>query len=383
LAHSNLDSESMAHTRILIQVAGVILATLIPTTFYAQAPSTAANASLLQDSLHASVLTSGHQPFHLVLEVAPDETQGALARPVSPAMHATVELFWIGSDHYTLVLTSPSFNQTRIVEGERIEEHDTGDFSPRWLDNFVQMLLDPVPQEHIAQLMDRELPTGGSLVMLTRDKAGSINRTEILPPRCLATADRPGGITEETSVAGICFDASHAWLQRAWTFTHEVSFSDFANFAGQMIPRSWSDDIPQNIFLLGKVTVLERLSKADVAKIHVTTPTPPSNQIRTVFLSRADILSRIDNIPDLPWPPENTEKLEGYMIVYVRTDRAGNIRESYWDSSDNYKLQDAGVQLALMSKLKPLLVDGAPVQIEGPLVLHFKTHRSDAANPSK
>jgi hypothetical protein len=131
------------------------------------------------------------------------------------------------------------------------------------------------------------------------------------------------------------------------------------------------------------VTVLEKLSKTDVAMIHVSTPTPLSDRIQTVFLTRADIQSHIDTIPEFDWPAEDTEKLEGYMIVYVRTDRAGNIRESYWDSSDNYKLQDAGVQLALKSKLKPLLVDGAPVQIEGPLVLHFKTHRSDAADLPK
>jgi hypothetical protein len=66
------------------------------------------------------------------------------------------------------------------------------------------------------------------------------------------------------------------------------------------------------------------------------------------------------------------------MIVFVLTDRTGQIRESYWDSSDNYGLQDAGVALALKSNLKPILVNGAAVQMEGPLVLHFKTHRSSS-----
>jgi hypothetical protein len=35
------------------------------------------------------------------------------------------------------------------------------------------------------------------------------------------------------------------------------------------------------------------------------------------------------------------------------------------------------VELALKTKLKPLVVDGAAVQMEGPLVIHFKTHRSE------
>jgi hypothetical protein len=43
-------------------------------------------------------------------------------------------------------------------------------------------------------------------------------------------------------------------------------------------------------------------------------------------------------------------------------------------------LQDAGVQLALQSRLKPLLVNGIPSQIEGPLVIRFSTHRSGSPN---
>ncbi len=288
-------------------------------------------------------------------------------------MHATVELFWASRDRYKLVLKSTTFSQTRIVEGAKVEEHDEGDFYSRWLDDFVRMLLDPVPHEQLPKLMQRLL-TGGLL---------SVNGRLGKVPRCLVTSDRPGGITEETSVARICFDPENPWYQSTLTFTHYVELKDFQKFAGQMIPRTWSDDIPENIFVAGKVTLLKKLSKADGVAIHVSTPTPLSDQIKTVFLSRADVLSHIDNIPEFDWPAEDTEKLEGYMIVYVRTDRAGNIRESYWSSSDNYKLQDAGVQLALRSKLKPLLVDGAPVQIEGPLVLHFKTHRSDAADLPK
>jgi len=143
-----------------------------------------------------------------------------------------------------------------------------------------------------------------------------------------------------------------------------------------MVSRTWMNDIPENIFVEGKVTTLEKLSKADAAAIHVTTPTADNERIRTVFLSRKEIGDEVEKLPAFEWPAEDTEKLEGWMIVYVRTDRTGQVRESYWDSSDNYKLQDAGVQLALRTKLKPLVVDGVAVQMEGPLVLHFKTHRN-------
>ena len=166
------------------------------------------------------------------------------------------------------------------------------------------------------------------------------------------------------------------------SFTGYVSFKDFERFGGQMIPRSWADDIPENIFLEGKVTLLEKLSTDDSKTVRVTEATPPKDQIHTVFLSRKDIGDCIADVPDYDWPAKDTGALEGYMIVYVRTDRTGQIRESYWDSSDNYGLQDAGVALALLSSLKPELVNGAAVQLEGPLTLHFKTHRVSFPSPA-
>jgi len=156
-----------------------------------------------------------------------------------------------------------------------------------------------------------------------------------------------------------------------------MNFKDYQPFAGQMIPRRWEDDIPENIFVEGTITRLEKLTTNDARTIRVATPTPLSGQIRTTFVSRRRIDELKEPVPDYDWPAEDTEALQGWMIVYVRADRTGKIRESYWDSSDNYKLQDAGVRLALLSKLKPVEDDGAPVQIEGPMVLHFKTHRDN------
>jgi hypothetical protein len=278
-------------------------------------------------------------------------------------------LLWADRSHYKLVLNSPDFRQTRVVEGDKVEEHDEGDFSPRWLDDFVRMLLNPVPQPQVPKLIQQRLTGGGTFAVP--------GRPPITMPRCLEASDRPAGITEETSIARVCFDSSHPWYQGTLDFTRYVSFADYAPFGGQMIPRTWSDDIPENIFVRGKVTLLEKLSAGDLKTIHVSSPTPPQEQIRTMLLSRKDIGDRIANIPDYEWPPDDGV-LEGYMIVYVRTDRTGQIRESYWDSSDNYGLQDAGVALALKSSLQPMLVDGVAVQMEGPLVLHFKTNRLSA-----
>jgi hypothetical protein len=339
----------------------------------AQAPSPSSNDALLRQSLPKSVLIEGHQPFHLVLEVAPDTTPRSHARPAPSSMTGKVELFWAATNRYKLVLRTSEFTQMRVIDGDKIEEHDDGDFYPRWIDDFVKMLLDPVPHKQLPKLMQQRLTGGGTFAIP--------GRAAITMPRCLETSDRPGGITEETSIARICFDAVHPWYQGTLDFTRYVSFADFAPFGSQMVPRTWSDDIPENIFLQGKVTTLEKLSASDLKSIHVSGPTPLNEQLRTVFLSRDDVNNRIANVPDYVWPPDNG-RTEGYMIVYVRTDRTGQIRESYWDSSDNYGLQDAGVVLALKSSLKPLIIDGVAVQMEGPLILHFKTTHLDPSMPA-
>jgi hypothetical protein len=56
-------------------------------------------------------------------------------------------------------------------------------------------------------------------------------------------------------------------------------------------------------------------------------------------------------------------KSTGYVLQIALVYRLSTAR--HWD---------AGVALALKSSLKPMVVDGSPVQMEGPLVLHFKTH---------
>ena len=188
-------------SRKVVAVAGFFVTALTR----AQTPSPATNAALLQQAVHESVLVEGHQPFHFVLGIAPDTTPHAHARPTPSFMHGKVELFWASRSHYKLVLNSPEFSQMRIVDGDQVEEHDEGDFYPRWLDDFVRMLLEPVPTPQVPTLIQRRLTGGGTFALP--------GRPAITMPRCLETSDRPGGTTEETPIARICFDASHPWYQ--------------------------------------------------------------------------------------------------------------------------------------------------------------------------
>lgn len=65
------------------------------------------------------------------------------------------------------------------------------------------------------------------------------------------------------------------------------------------------------------------------------------------------------------------------MIVYARTDRNGQVRETAKHNSDQPGLEDFGMEQALRYKFKPLVLDGVAVQMEMPLVLHFTSKIAD------
>ena len=81
----------------------------------------------------------------------------------------------------------------------------------------------------------------------------------------------------------------------------------------------------------------------------------------------------VETRPEIEWPPVREGKTEGYMIVYARTDRTGQVRETAKHNSDQPLLESFGMEQALKYKFKPLIVDGIPQQMEMPLVLRFSS----------
>jgi hypothetical protein len=79
----------------------------------------------------------------------------------------------------------------------------------------------------------------------------------------------------------------------------------------------------------------------------------------------------LEKAPDLQWPSVRDGRTDGYMIVYARTDRTGQVREAAEYSSHNPAVEKFGMEQALKYKFKPLIVDNVAVQFETPLVLHF------------
>jgi hypothetical protein len=158
---------------------------------------------------------------------------------------------------------------------------------------------------------------------------------------------------------------------------YNIEFDDWKPFGKKKIARTYKTDVLDYQTIVAHLTTLDDLRDASDAMFAVTTPTPPEQQIRTAFVSTAKEESLQDNPPQIDWPTVHEGKTEGYMIVYARTDRAGQVRETARHNSDQPGLEDFGMQQALRYKFKPLVIDGVAMQMEMPLVLHFTSKTAD------
>lgn len=303
----------------------------------------------LDRALKKSSLTFQGKPFHAVMEIG----------PVGTPYSGHIELWWLNSAKYRLVMTSPQFSQTRIVNGDRIQEKNEGDYYPRWLENFTLAILDPVP---VAQNFRGR---GGAVIV-----GGQMQS-------CLRRDDRPGGITDQMTWGILCFSGSEPHLESVLTMTYSMTFSNWKGFNGKQIARNYETSVLDYQPVTGRLTLLEQLKNPDEEMFRIDSITPVDQRIATTFVSTQREESLIEKVPEIQWPPVKEGKTDGYMIVYARTDRTGQVRETAKHNSDQPGLEDFGMEQALRYKFKPLIIDGVAQQMEMPLVLHFSTTMGD------
>jgi hypothetical protein len=304
----------------------------------------------LSRALKTSALTEEGKPFHAVLVI------GNAKSPYS----GRLEVWWAAEQKYKTVITSPIFAQTKIVNGKDVIEINSGDYYPRWLENFVDAILDPMPM--IGNFKGR-----GGFVMLGPQITNS----------CLRRDDRPGGITDVMTWGIICFSGSKPHLQSVLTMNYGVEFGDWKSFDEKEIARTYKSDVLDYKEIVAHLTTLEKLRDTPEELFAIKTPTPADQQIRTAFISTQKEESLVENAPRIDWPTVHEGKTDGYMIVYARTDRTGQVRETAKHNSDQPGLESFGMEQALRYKFKPLFVDGVAVQMEMPLVLHFTSKIAD------
>jgi hypothetical protein len=271
-----------------------------------------------------------------------------------------VEVWWVGAAKYRVKVTSPKFSQEKVVNGERISEKNDGDYYPRWLENFVLAVIDPVP-----------------MVKNFRGRGGAVMVGAQITSSCLRRDDRPGGITDQLTWGILCFSGSEPRLESLITMNVNIEFRDWKGFGKKQIARTYQTDVLDYKPVVGRMTTLEELKQPDEAMFVVSAATPKEEQIATAFVSTLKEESLVEKVPVIEWPPVREGKTDGYMIVYARTDRTGQVRETSKHNSDQPGLESFGMQEALKYKFKPLVVDRVAQQMEMPLVLHFSSRLDD------
>jgi hypothetical protein len=286
----------------------------------AQAPSSAISVGeAIQHTLHASSLTDHGKPFHAII---------AISNPKNPSStyRATIEVFWQGIKSYRTVITSPAFSQTRIVQGDQVEEHNTGNFYPPWLQNYLTAILNPLHLPNAFQNASGQIFLG--------DHMRSCQRHD----------DRTGGITNNLTFANICFAGNDAHLESMDDFTYAMIFSDYQHYQKQSIAFTYQSGMDGNDPVVGKLTLLEPLADAP-ALFTITTPTPPADRIETTAVSTLKEESLVERSDNSPWPPIRDGKTDGYMIIHAVTDRTGQVRSASKYNSDNAELEYAAPAL--------------------------------------
>jgi hypothetical protein len=239
----------------------------------------------LDRGLKISSLTVEGKPFHAVLEI------GTAGNPYS----GRVEVWWVDVAKYRESIESPGFNQTKIVNGDRVEEKDTGDYYPRWLENFELALMNPIP------MLDNFHSVGGKVFL-----GANVTRS------CIGRDDRPGGITDQMTWGQICFSGSEPHLLSVLTTTYGMTFSDWKGFVKKQIAHSYETDVLGFETVTGRLTKLEELKHPDETLFTVSEVTPVEQRISTVFVSTLKEESMVETVPKIEWPPVREGKTEGY-----------------------------------------------------------------------
>jgi hypothetical protein len=280
-----------------------------------------------------------------------------------PQYEGSITVDWASQTRYRVEVRSATFHQVETVNGDQAQQQNEGDFYPGWLHSFVTALLDPLSVKSLL------VAPGASLRASQSSNGGTVKL-------CVDRNDNPGGIRDDMTYSGVCV-TKDGLLLHTHTFIAWMDFSDQKSFAGKKVARTYSTTTGSYEEIIGKLTSLHALQTADVDAIRVTQPTPLDQRIGFAFISTKAEEARLESAKPFDWPTAREGKTEGFMIVRALTDVTGQVRETSKYNSDNPGLEEAGRQAALGYKFKPMLMNGVPVQVEMPLVLHFTSKIAD------
>ncbi|MGC2743500.1 MAG: energy transducer TonB [Candidatus Angelobacter sp.] len=294
---------------------------------------------------------TGATPFHLKAHIA---NAGA----PKPEYSADVEEYWVSPEKWRRTVQSAGFSQTLIVNGDKVSENLTGDYYPFWLHDMVTALFDPLPMVDQLKLMQGQME-------IPEDSAKSNS--------CLSMQFKVGTAPAQNTVgSAFCFGGKGGLLQAVATPAYKAQFADYQPFKKKMVARTIKAGFAPDLVLTAKVTQLAELPTSDEKLFAVDTPTPSTEQMKTMQVTEDSTRALALNTPAIVWPAVREGKTDGVMSVYVSADRSGKVREVWPLASSNPELNEAAREQLLRWQYKPYN-NGGPSQMEAVLTFAFAT----------
>jgi len=300
----------------------------------------------------SKLTTAGSTPFHLKAKIGEKDSPDS-------DFKADVEVFWVSPEKWRSSITSPDFTQTLIVNGDRISEHNNGDYYPFWLRELVTAMLDRLP------MLESLKQTNAQIAK----PSGSAESTS-----CARFQSKVGVPPVQNSAFYVfCFEADHGLLAYVVTPQYSVVFKNYKRFKDKRVPRLLVIDPEPGTTIEGAITELSELSGVDENLFAVLQPTPKEKQLNNVIVSEANLTSTALQSPEIAWPSVRSGKTSGVLSLYVSMDTSGRVRETFPLNSDNPGLNDAARQQVQKWQFKPAVSNGVPVQVESTLTFAFST----------
>lgn len=295
--------------------------------------------------VQGSLIAPGSIPFHLKATI----TEGR-----DPAPVARVEMFWVSPDKWRREIQSDIFGQTLVVNGGKVFEQDADDYFPLGLQTIVTAMVDPKP-------------------VLDAFRPGDMAQT-----KANGASSESGAISFGSNMAGM---THYGLIETIGATGHSVAFTKYQNFNGKKVARMLICNVRGGDGLTAQVTELNELKHPEESLFSVMEQTPKEKQIRSVSVPEAELNSLGVGKHEIIWPQVLDGATTGIATFYISMDRAGQVREAIPIHSDNMGTNDPAIRQIMKWKFRPVIKDGAPVQMESLLTLNLNTRAWGPANP--
>ena len=300
--------------------------------------------SALKTSL---LIQPGAKPFHVKVEIAQTKTPSA-------EYAASIEETWVSPTLWTRTVTAQGFTETTVVNATGTHYFASGDYFPSWLRTFVTALVTEVPnpeqwKSSNQQMSHIEMPNGA--------RSDACLHAQFMlgtPP------------VQQVNFSNVCF--KDVLLHYFVSPNYSIEFDNYQKFGRLKVPQTFVDHPFRGVELAGKITLLEDL-KSPPSSFDVAPNATDVDPFTTVQVDTQQLHALAGGPINPNWPTPIPG--HGMFTVWVSLDKSGTVREVHNLNSDESGF--AGDMAATLKGLhwKAPMVNGSPVQIEGPLVFAY------------